>query len=122
MPSIYRLAAASVLVACLSSHAMSQAPAEAPPVPVSVVKVERRDMPIVASGIGTAQAWYSVLLRTQVDGKLIDIAVTDLPLPDSPTRPSVSPRSMRNETSLTAAASPPARTRNAVSACRSGAG
>ena len=39
--------------------------------------------------------------------RTIDSAVTDLPLPDSPTRPSVSPRPIANDTSSTAAASRP---------------
>ena len=39
--------------------------------------------------------------------RMIDSAVTDLPLPDSPTRPSVSPRPIANDTSSTAAASRP---------------
>jgi len=38
---------------------------------------------------------------------MIDRAVTDLPLPDSPTSPSVSPAASSKLTSLTAATGPP---------------
>ena len=38
---------------------------------------------------------------------MIENAVTDLPLPDSPTRPSVSPLRISNDTSLTADDRPP---------------
>src|SRR5689334_18974837 len=46
--------------------------------------------------------------------RTIERAVTDLPEPDSPTRPRVSPRSRWNETSSTAGASRPSRRRKTV--------
>lgn len=53
------------------------APAAVPTVPVSVAKVVRRDVPVLIRGLGTVQAYYSVLLRTQVDGKLLQIPVAE---------------------------------------------
>src|SRR3954451_267286 len=44
----------------------------------------------------------------------MDSAVTDLPLPDSPTRPSVSPASTWKLTSITAGAGPPGRSKTVV--------
>ena len=52
-------------------------PPEAPSVPVSVTKVVRKDVPLIIRGLGTAQAYYSVLLRPQVDGRILEIAVTE---------------------------------------------
>jgi multidrug efflux system membrane fusion protein len=56
--------------------------AKAPPppslaIPVSVTKVVRKDVPVTIRGIGTVQAYYSVLLRTQADGMLMRIPVTE---------------------------------------------
>ena len=48
-----------------------------PAVPVSVAKVTRKDVPIVIRSLGTVQAYYSVLLRTQVDGKIMQIPVAE---------------------------------------------
>ncbi len=49
----------------------------APAVPVSATKVVRKDVPVLIRGLGTVQAYYSVLLRTQVDGKLMQVPVTE---------------------------------------------
>ena len=72
----------SALLLCAGGAwaAESPAPAAPPPspaVPVSVTKVVRKDVPIAIRGLGTVQAYYSVLLRTQVDGKLMQIPVTE---------------------------------------------
>jgi membrane fusion protein, multidrug efflux system len=54
-----------------------QAPPGASGVPVSVTQVVRQDVPIWIKALGTAQASYSVQVRTQVDGKLLSIPVTE---------------------------------------------
>jgi multidrug efflux system membrane fusion protein len=77
-PTLVLGAAALFLAAC--GPAMAQdavAPAAPPAVPVSVTKVIRKDMPVLIRGLGTVQAYYSVLLRTQVDGKLMRVPVTE---------------------------------------------
>jgi len=43
------------------------------PVPVSVCRVERRDIPITLDGIGTVQAFNSVTVRPRVDGELLKL-------------------------------------------------
>ena len=43
-------------------------------VPVTVVKVQRKDVPEYARGIGTVQAYRSVLVRARVDGTLENVA------------------------------------------------
>jgi len=53
-----------------------RAPAR-PAVQVSVASVTRRDMPIYLSGLGTAQAEYTVGIHSQVDGKLLEVKFTE---------------------------------------------
>ena len=71
---------ASLLLAGSGSAWAADAPSPAPPaqaIPVSVAKVIRKDVPVIIRGLGTVQAYYSVLLRTQVDGKLMQIPVAE---------------------------------------------
>lgn len=61
------------MVAALCSAAPSfsaRAQDRPPEVPVTVARAERRDVPVFLKGIGTAQAFYSVLVRARVDGTL----------------------------------------------------
>lgn len=44
-----------------------------PPVPVSVIAVEQKDVPQVAAGIGTVQSLHSVILRPQVSGIINEV-------------------------------------------------
>jgi multidrug efflux system membrane fusion protein len=57
-------------------HARAQAGAPAPSeaVPVTVVRVQKQDVPEYARGIGLVQAYRSVLVRARVDGTLNAIA------------------------------------------------
>ena len=57
-----------------SANAQSSAPVG---VPVSVATIARQDVPNWADGLGTVQAYYSVSLRTQVDGTLIAVPVKE---------------------------------------------
>jgi multidrug efflux system membrane fusion protein len=66
-----RGAAAAVLAACLALPAAAQTP---PAPPVTVATAQRQDVPIFASGIGTVQAYRSVLVRARVDGTLDKIS------------------------------------------------
>ena len=43
------------------------------PVPVSAVPVRRRDVPIYLTGLGTVQAYNSVLVKSRVDGQIVKI-------------------------------------------------
>ena len=52
------------------SEAPSRPAAGPAPVPVTVAAAERRDVPIFLNGLGTVQAWNTVAVRTQIDGKL----------------------------------------------------
>ena len=54
--------------------AQGSPPAGANAVPVTVVKVQRRDVPEFARGIGNVQAYRAVLVRARVDGTLDKIA------------------------------------------------
>src|SRR6266481_3584030 len=46
-------------------------------VPVTVAIVQRQDMPIYLSGLGTVQASFTVGIHSQVDGKLQDVLFTE---------------------------------------------
>jgi multidrug efflux system membrane fusion protein len=43
------------------------------PVPVSAAPVQRRDVPIYLTGLGTVQAYNSVLVKSRVDGQIVKI-------------------------------------------------
>jgi len=45
-----------------------------PAVAVAVAKAQVQDLPVTISGLGQAQAWQSVLINTQVNGRLIYVA------------------------------------------------
>src|SRR5712672_4445554 len=45
----------------------------APPVPVSATPAQRQDVPIYLTGLGTVQAYNSVLVRSRVDGQIVKI-------------------------------------------------
>src|SRR5476649_1229119 len=44
-----------------------------PPVPVSVAKATVQDLPVSITALGAAQSWRGVTVRTQVNGKLLDV-------------------------------------------------
>jgi membrane fusion protein, multidrug efflux system len=48
-----------------------------PAVPVRAAIVKRQDVPIVLSGLGTVQAFNSVLVKSRVDGQIIKINFTE---------------------------------------------
>jgi membrane fusion protein, multidrug efflux system len=43
------------------------------PVPVSATSVQRQDVPIYLTGLGTVQAYNSVLVKSRVDGQIVKI-------------------------------------------------
>jgi multidrug efflux system membrane fusion protein len=42
-------------------------------IPVLTMEVARRDVPILREGLGNVTAYYTVTVRTQVDGRLVDV-------------------------------------------------
>jgi multidrug efflux system membrane fusion protein len=46
-------------------------------VPVMTAVAQRHDVPIYAQGVGLVQAYQSVLIRSRVDGQLMDVPVTE---------------------------------------------
>jgi multidrug efflux system membrane fusion protein len=78
LPTLALGTATLLLVACGAAMAEeAAAPPPSPAIPVSVAKVVRKDVPVLIRALGTVQANYSVLLRTQVDGKLLQVPVTE---------------------------------------------
>ncbi len=56
-----------------SAAAPSGPRAAAPAIPVMASKVERADIPVELTGLGTVQALNSVLVRSRVDGQIVKI-------------------------------------------------
>ena len=67
---------AALVSAAVYPAASALAQAGAPP-PVTVGQVSRGDVPVYATGLGTVQAYQSVLVRARVDGTLERIAFTE---------------------------------------------
>ena len=63
--------------ACLAAAATAAPAARAQPVPAAVATVARRDVPVIARGLGTVQAYNSVLVRARVDGTLDKVNVAE---------------------------------------------
>lgn len=63
----------SVLAACSPQHA----PPAVAPVPVTVVKVVARDMPVLAAAIGSVEPINSVSVTSMIDGQLLSVEVKD---------------------------------------------
>lgn len=57
------------------AHAQRAAPSRS--VPVTVVTVARRDVPIYLTGLGSVQATFTVGIHSQVDGKLEQVLFTE---------------------------------------------
>ena len=68
-----RLLLGTALVAATQSLAFAQPV----PVPVSAEPVKRQDVPLIVRGIGTVQAFQSVLIRARVDGTVERIAFAE---------------------------------------------
>ena len=68
-PSVVLLASL-VLAACSSAPAGPAAPTA---VPVRVATVERRDVPVALHAIGNVEAFQTVTLRSQVEGRLAEV-------------------------------------------------
>lgn len=78
-PPIWACVVAGPLAATLlaSPPAWAQTPGPRPAVPVSVGKVTKQDVPLWLHGLGTVQAFYSVLIRPKVDGTLLQVPVKE---------------------------------------------
>ncbi len=63
-----------VLTSCSGDSKPSSARANvAQAVPVSVSNAELRDMPYYLSGLGSASAFYTVSVKSRVDGQLMQV-------------------------------------------------
>jgi multidrug efflux system membrane fusion protein len=48
-----------------------------PPVPVTVATAETRDVPVFVRGIGTVQAYNTVLVKSRIDGQIVKVDFTE---------------------------------------------
>lgn len=76
--TVARAFCVAALFVCIAAPftATAQSPDDAP-VPISVAKVTRQDVPIWLRGLGTVQANYAVQLRPLVDGTLSEVPVKE---------------------------------------------
>ena len=68
------LGATIALLSAAGTQASAQAPDQSGGVPVQVANASKRDVAVFTRGIGTVQAYRSVLIRARVDGTLEQIA------------------------------------------------
>ncbi len=59
------------------AHAAKSGDGSNRPVPVTLVKVEKKDVPVWLEGLGSIAAWQQVLVRAQVDGRLDKVLFTE---------------------------------------------
>ena len=60
--------------ACTSNEGPSRARANTPQtIQVTVATAQKRDLPVYLSGLGSVQAFYTVSVRSRVDGQLVDV-------------------------------------------------
>jgi multidrug efflux system membrane fusion protein len=69
----FAFAGALALAAC----AREKPPSAPPVVPVTVVKAESRDMPVLEKAVGTVEAINSVNVTSMIDGQLLSAEVSD---------------------------------------------
>lgn len=60
-----------------SEPVRAQRPSARPAVPVSAATATRQDVPIYLNGIGAVQAFYTIGIHSQVDGKLNEVQFTE---------------------------------------------
>jgi multidrug efflux system membrane fusion protein len=65
--------AATTLIAC----SRDKAPHVPPPAPVTVVKAVAKDMPILASAVGSVEPINSVAVKSLIDGQILEAPVKD---------------------------------------------
>jgi len=82
LPS-YRLLLAAALLLCLpgcgNSPSKTQAASKGPgrgaqSIPVAVAKADRRDVPIYLTGLGSVEAFNTVVIKSRIDGQLVQVA------------------------------------------------
>jgi multidrug efflux system membrane fusion protein len=67
----------ALITASLGSPALAADQPAPPGIPVTIGKVMRHDMPSYLEGLGTVLAYNNVLIRPQIDGQLIKLAVKE---------------------------------------------
>ncbi len=72
-PGLLRVALVTLLAAC----SRDEIPPPAPPVPVTVVKVQTRDTPNLVSAVGSVEPVNSVAVTSMIDGQLLTAQVGD---------------------------------------------
>jgi multidrug efflux system membrane fusion protein len=61
-------------VATKMAHAVLDSKTTAAPIPVTVARVETMDFPVYLNGLGTAQPYDKIMVRSRVDGQIVKVA------------------------------------------------
>ncbi|NCT67008.1 MAG: efflux RND transporter periplasmic adaptor subunit [Rhodanobacteraceae bacterium] len=77
LSSPFPIVALAAVLSALAACSRAPAPPLAPAVPVTVVQVATRDMPVLASAVGSVEAINSVAVKSLVDGQLLQSFVKD---------------------------------------------
>jgi membrane fusion protein, multidrug efflux system len=72
-----RASLACLCVTALIACSRTPPPHTPPPAPVTVVKAEAKDMPILASAVGSVEPINSVSLKSLIDGQILESPVKD---------------------------------------------
>jgi len=75
--AVYYMPQRQQTVATLSKGGRRGGPAASEPVPVLATAARAADVPVFLDGVGTAKALNTVTVRSQVDGKIINISFTE---------------------------------------------
>jgi membrane fusion protein, multidrug efflux system len=73
-PRFVAVFACTTFIAACSGEKAPHAP---PPAPVTVIKAETRDMPILASAVGSVEPINSVSVKSLIDGQILESLVKD---------------------------------------------
>jgi membrane fusion protein, multidrug efflux system len=74
---VYYLPQWQQTTAAVSKGGRRGGPAASDPIPVLVTAAQVADVPVYLDGVGTAKALNTVTVRSQVDGKIINISFTE---------------------------------------------
>ena len=71
------LAVCGLLAGCSSKTKTARASGPPPAIPVGVATVNQGDFPVYLNGLGTVQAYYTVSVKTRIDGQIMQVNVRE---------------------------------------------
>ncbi len=71
------LAVCGLLAGCSSKTKTARASGPPPAIPVGVATVKQGDFPVYLNGLGSVQAYYTVSVKTRIDGQIMQVNVRE---------------------------------------------